>query len=104
MADGITQVHAAAPLRNGDCLTALFAVILRLRRRRQALKPAQQILFGHAIELNVSAGFDLSLHIRIDHRRSRFRLRFVDLDVLLKRMDDILAQIARRELAVADLA
>ena len=60
MADGIIQLDAAAPLRNGDCLIALFAVILRLRRRRQALEPAQQILFGHAIELNVSAGFDLS--------------------------------------------
>ena len=83
---------------------ALFAVILRLRRWGQALKPAQQILFGHAVELNVSAGFDLSLQFRIDHRRRRFRLRLIDLDVLLERVDHVLAQVARRELAVADLA
>ena len=82
----------------------LLAIVLRLRRRRQALKPAQQILFGHAIELNVSSGFNLSLHVRIDHRRRRFRLGLVDLDMLLQRMDDILTQIAGRELAVANFA
>ena len=54
-ADGIIQLHAAAPLRNGDRAVALFAIVLRLRRRRQALEPAQQILFRHAVELNVGA-------------------------------------------------
>ena len=50
------------------------------------------------------AEFDLRLHVGVDHRRRGLGFGFVDLDVLLQRVNEILAQVAGRELAVADFA
>jgi hypothetical protein len=40
----------------------------------------------------------------VNHRRRRLRLGLVDLNLLLQSVNDILAQIAGRQLAVANLA
>ena len=77
-------------------LARLFALILRLRRRREAFKPTQQIFFGHAIELDVGAGFNLSLHFGTDHRRRGFRFVALADDNFYPVTLDDLAKAGRR--------
>ena len=81
-----------------------YSVLFRLGRRRKALEAAKQIFLGHTVELPVHPEFDLSLRVRLDHRRRCLGLGLIDLDMLLQRVNEVLAQIAGLQLAVADFA
>ena len=82
----------------------LLAVLFRLRRGREALEASKQVFLRHAVELRLDAEFDLRLGVGVDHWRRGLGLGLVDLDVLLQGVNQILTQVAGRELAVADFA
>jgi hypothetical protein len=82
----------------------LFPIVIAvIGWRRHALKSAQQVLLGHAIELRVGVSISLSDKHAIDDSRRFFRLRLVNLDLFLQGMNEVFLQIARRQMGFGDL-
>src|SRR5262249_7589605 len=82
---GLAAGPSVLPLLGGQTLFVFFRLFLG---RRQPLEPLEQLLLGHAL------GRDLGV-VGIDRpagsadQRNRSRLRLVDLDVFLQRMDQL---------------
>src|SRR5208283_2848285 len=82
-------------------LPGLLCVVLDLGGGHEALEAAQQVLFGHPIEVGLRRGVDA-----LDRRENRneLGLGLVHLDVTLQRVNEVLLEVLGRKRRLGDLA
>lgn len=79
----------------------LLCFVFDLGRGHETFETAQQVFLGHPVELRLAV--EIAANRRRQGRR-RLGFRFVDFDVTLQRVDEILGEIFRRERRFGDFA
>src|SRR5215211_7323748 len=77
----------------GPCRFRRSIFVVARRRRLEVLQSAEQVILAHAVELDIRVVAGAGRRRRPAEKRHGLRLRLVDLDVFLQRVDELLLQV-----------